>query len=177
MHCKHTCAASTTAGIRFATAVPELTTTAAQRPLARANPNAMKPAPRSSFESVCAQPAFTTAVVIGAHRDPGHSTTCANPERRSSSRKRAECTALRFGNRSSQDGDGDGELRWRGNNDTKFFIFMCTSSHSLVAVEPRTIPAPANIDAWHAKQKSRHACSAIRRRVRTRASTPLNRTL
>ena len=155
-------AASTTAGSRLATAVPEETTTAQQRPVARARPRPRKAAPRSSVASECGSPLRATATVSGAQREPGQSTTCARPPRRSSSTSTAAQSKLRFsaaracasklGCSTSLLAEGGGRAGSLergagcgagGKSAVKSFILACVSSSSWRATEPATSPAPA----------------------------------
>ena len=91
-------AASTTAGSRLATAVPEVVMTAAGRPVARAWPSAKKPAPRSS-KCTCAFSAArrATASASGAEREPGAMQKQSTPFRSSSSMSSSAASTLRLG--------------------------------------------------------------------------------
>ena len=82
--------ASSTAGSRFATAVPEVVITGTGAPPPLASPSARKPALRSSMRTCsrisprsCARAA---SMASGALREPGASTTSLTPERTNSSR-------------------------------------------------------------------------------------------
>ena len=78
--------ASTTAGSRFAAAVPDVQVTATGRPEAFAMPSATKPAERSSITdrvSINGAPASDSA--SGALREPGEVTAWRIPQRASSS--------------------------------------------------------------------------------------------
>ena len=79
--------ASSTAGCRFATAEPDVVTTAATCP-ASPEPRATKPATRSSVSTwsstTPAASASASAYASGADRDPGHSTKRRTPWRTSS---------------------------------------------------------------------------------------------
>src|SRR5690554_4807141 len=78
--------ASTTAGTRFATAVPDVVTTAAGRPVAFAHPRAWKAAERSSITMLNSTPGWSDAAKTSAvERDPGDATTNPTPPRASSS--------------------------------------------------------------------------------------------
>src|SRR5690606_4834304 len=81
--------ASSTAGCRLATAVPEVVITTAGRRLTFASPRARKPADRSSTRTCRrrrpARSACCTAYASGAERDPGARTTSRTPHRTSSS--------------------------------------------------------------------------------------------
>ena len=78
--------ASATAGIRLAAAVPEVQVTATGRPLALANPRAMKPAERSSSTDTASIPSWPASERIsGALREPGQVTAWRMPQRASSS--------------------------------------------------------------------------------------------
>jgi hypothetical protein len=78
--------ASSTAGYRFAAAVPEVQVTATGRPLALAIPSATKPAERSSITDTASMPGAAASVsAIGALRDPGEVTAWRRPQRWSSS--------------------------------------------------------------------------------------------
>ena len=83
------CAASSTAGCRFAAAVPDVVTTAAGRPDAFASPSARNPADRSSIRTCSrsrpAASAACSANASGADREPGASTASRTPHRTSSS--------------------------------------------------------------------------------------------
>src|SRR5919201_1245591 len=68
--------APTTAGIRLATAVPEVHVTATGLPLALAMPSATNPAERSSITDTHSSiRSDVTARISGALRDPGQVTT------------------------------------------------------------------------------------------------------
>ena len=92
------CAASTIAGCRLATAVPEVTTTGTGRLDPSANPRAVKAATRSSIRtcrrSDPARSAAARARARGALRDPGHSTASVTPWRTSSSTSTRACAVL-----------------------------------------------------------------------------------
>ena len=81
--------ASSTAGCRFATAVPDVVTTGTGRPPTRARPSARKPAERSSIRtwsrSRPARSAASNAYARGAEREPGARTASRTPPRTSSS--------------------------------------------------------------------------------------------
>src|SRR5918997_1939531 len=81
--------ASSTAGCRFATAVPDVVQTGTGRPDRSASPSARKPAVRSSIRTCSrSRPAASAACSandIGALREPGHSTASVTPQRISSS--------------------------------------------------------------------------------------------
>ena len=83
------CAASSTAGCRFAAAVPDVVTTTTGRPDAFASPSARNPADRSSIRTCSrsrpAASAACSANASGADRDPGASTASRTPHRTSSS--------------------------------------------------------------------------------------------
>ena len=85
--------ASTTAGNRLATALPEVVTTAAGTPAARPKPRAKKAADRSSTAvNSCRPPGSSSpaATARGAERLPGQSTSRSSPWRlRASNRPRA----------------------------------------------------------------------------------------
>ena len=80
------CDASSTAGCRLATAVPEVVTTAAGRCAPLARPSARKPAVRSSIRTCSrsspAASASCSASARAAEREPGASTTSRTPPRR-----------------------------------------------------------------------------------------------
>ncbi len=78
--------ASTTAGWRFAAAVPEVQHTIAGRALARPMPSARKAAERSSSTtSTCTRSSRASASVSGVFRDPGETTAAVTPLRTHSS--------------------------------------------------------------------------------------------
>jgi hypothetical protein len=78
--------ASTTAGIRFAAALPDVHVTATGRPLAFAKPSATNPAARSSMTECARIPSCAASVsTSGAFRDPGEVTASVIPQRASSS--------------------------------------------------------------------------------------------
>ena len=83
------CAASSTAGRRFAAAVPDVVATGTGRPDANASPSARNPAVRSSMRTCSrrrpAASAACRANASGALREPGHSTASVTPQRTSSS--------------------------------------------------------------------------------------------
>ena len=83
------CDASSTAGCRFATAVPDVVTTGTGRPDRSARPSARKPAVRSSIRTCSrsrpAASAACSANASGALREPGHRTASVTPQRTSSS--------------------------------------------------------------------------------------------
>jgi hypothetical protein len=78
--------ASTTAGWRFATAEPEVTRTAAGRPVTRPSPTARNPADRSSTSTWRRRRGSSWSVIASAaDRDPGARTASVTPQRASSS--------------------------------------------------------------------------------------------
>ena len=83
------CDASSTAGCRFATAVPDVVTTGTARPERSARPSARNPAVRSSMRTCRrSRPAVSAAWranASGALREPGQSTASVTPPRTSSS--------------------------------------------------------------------------------------------
>ncbi len=78
--------ASTTAGSRFAAAVPDVQVTATGRPVALAMPSAKNPALRSSITEV-ASVSSARVSARGALREPGEVTEWRSPQRTSSSTK------------------------------------------------------------------------------------------
>ena len=79
-------AASTTAGKRFATAVPEVVTTTAGRPVAFADPRAKKADERSStWTWMGIPPTRARASASGVEREPGERHATATPRLASSS--------------------------------------------------------------------------------------------
>src|SRR5919199_4848530 len=79
-------AASTTAGSPLATAVPEVVTQTAGRPVARACPRAAKAVPRSSkWIRLRALSFAASAAIRGVEREPGATQKKSTPQRRSSS--------------------------------------------------------------------------------------------
>src|SRR5699024_944029 len=92
------CAASTIAGWRLATAVPEVTTTGTAEPEPAARPSARYPAPRSSMRTWSrirpARSAAASASASGALRDPGHRTASRTPWRTNSSTRTRACAVL-----------------------------------------------------------------------------------
>ncbi len=93
------CRASSTAGCRFATAVPDVQTTAVTPP-ALASPKARNPALRSSIRTCSTSRPATAASCrandSGALRDPGLSTTCRTSLRTSSSTSTLACAVDGF---------------------------------------------------------------------------------
>jgi hypothetical protein len=78
--------ASTTAGKKFAVAVPDVDRTATGRPEPFAAPNAWKAAERSSMTTRATTSGCSlAAIAIAAERDPGDKTTSLTPFRASSS--------------------------------------------------------------------------------------------
>src|SRR3954451_8222551 len=78
--------ASTTAGWRLAAAEPDVQSTAAGLPIARAVPRAKNPALRSSRITVTSMPGCRQrAMARGVEREPGETTARSTPERASSS--------------------------------------------------------------------------------------------
>ncbi len=82
--------ASTTAGSRFATAVPEVTVMATGPPgvsaLARAAPTAKNPPERSSiWDQAVIRGSATSASINGVFREPGQVTAVRMPHRANSS--------------------------------------------------------------------------------------------
>ncbi|SHV14142.1 Uncharacterised protein [Mycobacteroides abscessus subsp. abscessus] len=92
--------ASTTAGPRLATAVPDVIATGTGEPLAAASPTARKPAVRSSMRTCSrSRPALSascSAKASGALREPGHNTTSRTPPRISSSTTAWACAVDGF---------------------------------------------------------------------------------
>ena len=89
------CDASSTAGCRFATAVPDVVHTGTGRPERTAIPSARNPAVRSSMRTCSrSRPAASAACSAndsGALREPGHSTASVTPQRTSSSTSTRAC--------------------------------------------------------------------------------------
>src|SRR5437764_15486179 len=80
--------ASTTAGKKFAAAVPEVETSATGRRDALARPSAKKPPARSSSATWVAMGERSNAITSGAERDPGQRTTSRTPAAPSAATKR-----------------------------------------------------------------------------------------
>ena len=89
------CDASSTAGCRFATAVPEVVHTGTGRPERRASPSARNAAVRSSIRTCSRRRPSASAAFSandrGALREPGHSTASVTPQRTSSSTSTSAC--------------------------------------------------------------------------------------
>src|SRR3954454_15193611 len=89
--------ASTTAGWRLAAAEPDVQSTAAGLPVARAVPRAKNPALRSSRITVTSMPgSCQRATARGVEREPGETTARSTPERASSSAIAEARAVLRF---------------------------------------------------------------------------------
>ena len=80
--------ASTTAGAKFTTAVPDVPSSTTARPAVRAMPSAKNPAERSSSRTRTVRPSWAaSARANGVEREPGHTTASRMPARNSSSVK------------------------------------------------------------------------------------------
>jgi hypothetical protein len=92
--------ASSTAGCRLATAVPDVVQTGTGRPERSASPSARKAAVRSSIRtcsrSRCPASAAWSANDSGALREPGQRTASVIPQRTSSSTSTRACIVERF---------------------------------------------------------------------------------
>mmetsp|Transcript_47577 Transcript_47577/g.110942 ORF Transcript_47577/g.110942 Transcript_47577/m.110942 type:complete len:231 (-) Transcript_47577:1487-2179(-) len=139
-------AASTTAGSKFATALPEVTIMAVGAPAAFAHPSAWKQAPRSSWCTMdLVYGCLLTATTNGVEREPGQMTKFLMPNRTSSITMVLHHRVLMFGLFTSC------SIRlcvpicsqlMGGKADVNDFTFMLISSNSPCAVEPGTTPAP-----------------------------------
>ena len=131
--------ASTTAGSKFATAVPEVVITAAGTPFAFPRPSAKNPSDLSSMQvTTSALGWFAAASTSGVDLLPGAMQKYFTPSLQSSSTTRKETRAFVFGKLSS------GAIFCR-TICVNCWTFRSSSFHSRAGLDPSTIPTPAYI--------------------------------
>ncbi len=160
--------ASTIAGKRLATAVPDVVITTPGRPVARATPSAQKASPRSSVWTVLRARGWrATASASGVLRAPGPIANHVHPSRTSSSTRRAARVTLRSAvvTRPPDRAGRRARGRWRARaTRIQGATFDRISCHSSSGSDPATMPAPAY--AWrptldHTAERMPTAISAL----------------